>query len=89
MQFFLTKKQHFLNLKVLKKKQAERTTAVCSNWGFGLYLKFVLCLEDWFLIYSFGLSNPQLQQATGVGGKCLKPEIRENLVKKGSDLIPS
>ena len=41
-------------------------TAVCSNWGFGLNLKLVLCLEDWFLIYSFGLSNPQLQQATGV-----------------------
>ena len=24
-------------------------------------------MEDWFLIYSFGFSNPQLQQATGVG----------------------
>ena len=31
-------------------------------------LKLVLCLERWFLIYSFGLSNPQLQQATGVVG---------------------
>ena len=46
--------------------QNQHTTAVCSNWGFRLYLKMVLCLEDWFLIYSFGLSNPQLQQATGV-----------------------
>ena len=36
--------------------------------GFRLYLKLVLCLERWFLIHSFGLSNPQLQQATGVSG---------------------
>ena len=33
-------------------------TADCSNWGFWLYLKLVLCLEDWFLIYSLGLQIP-------------------------------
>ena len=29
-------------------------------------------MEDWFLIYSFGLSNPQLQQATGVSSNTTK-----------------
>ena len=57
------------------------TTAVCSNWGFWLNLKLVLCLERWFLIYSFGLSSPQLQQATGVGSNQLgKYNMKEEFV---------
>ena len=52
-------------------------TAVCSNWGFWHNLKLVLCLEDWFYIYSFGLSNPQLQQATGVVRHCTRKRKKE------------
>ena len=60
------------------KNKTDLPTAVCSNWGFRLNLKLVLCLERWFLIYSFGLSNPQLQQATGVSRHC--GATRRNLV---------
>ena len=39
-----------------------------------------MCLEDWFLIYSFGLSNPQLQQATGVGCKLTRKSAQNIII---------
>ena len=37
-----------------------KPTAVWRKRGLGFYLKLVLCLDVWSLIYTFVLSNPRL-----------------------------
>ena len=61
-----------------KKKQGIAQQRFAAIGVLVLALKLVLYLEDWFLIYSFGLSNPQLQQATGVGGNATRPTKQQN-----------
>jgi hypothetical protein len=69
----------------ITKIKKQPTTAVWRNWGFRQTLKLVLYLQVRSLIYTFGLSNPQLTPSHETLAVSFRENFQPNLRKKRND----